>query len=375
MPKTKTILGIDASRYPTSDKVTGVEHYTKEIIDGILANADSLGYDEIRFFTRHYLPNLKGENISQKVIKMRRLWTRVGLTKELKRNPVDALFIPSHTLPENAPEHSFITIHGLESVRFPEAYTRFQRLHQKWSTEKAVKSAERLICVSQSVADDLAEFYACPPEKTAVVHNGFDARCIKGGRKNGNEELILEAYGIQDDEQYILSVGRIEARKNQYRLIQAFAKLKEEYPKLKLILAGPESYKGKSALKLISELGLNDDVNLLGHVSHCDIKHLLSHAQLFAYPSLAEGFGIPILEAFATRTPVLTSNTTALPEIAGDGAVLVDPENVDDIYAGLKKILDSPHLQNELRDAGDKQLKNFSWKKCVDETLEIISRK
>lgn len=375
MPKTKTILGVDASRYPLNDKVTGVELYTREVIDGIVQHSSELGYDEVRFFTRHFLQNLEGENISQTVIKRKHLWTRVGLTREIKINPVTALFVPSHTLPDNCPEHTFLTVHGIEALLIPRAYSKMQRMYQKWAIQKGVQCAEKMFCVSQSVADDVARLFNCPKEKLAVIHNGFDARCIRGGRKNGNAELILESYGIREDDKYILNVGRIEVRKNQIRLIEAFAKLKKDFPEYKLVLAGPESYRGKSVLKMITDLGLEDEVMLLGHVPHCDIKHLMEHAQVFAYPSLAEGFGIPVLEAFAVGVPVLTSNTTALPEVAGKGAVMVNPLKVEEIYQGLKSLLDSPKLAQELRAEGEKQLKKFSWKKCVDETLAGITRK
>lgn len=352
------ILGIDCSRYPLHTRVTGVELYTKEIIDHLLKLNLPL---RIRLYTRTPLP-LSGPNIEQTVIRRQHLWTRFGLSRELKKRPISRLFIPSHTLPNYAPTKSFVTIHGLEASHFPAAYSTFQHFHQRWSTKHAIQKAHRLIAVSQSVANDLENFYHCPPSKISVIHHGFSA----SAHTPDNPQEFAEFAP------YILSVGRLEQRKNQTRLLQAFARFHHRFPRYRLLLAGPPGHGAQEINELIEELHLADSVIKLGFVPHEKIKNLLAGSTIFAYPSLAEGFGFPVLEAFAANTPVLTSATTCLPEVAGDAALLIDPLSIDKIYQGLLTLTTNDTLRQKLIRKGQTRLADFSWQACAEETAEIL---
>jgi len=347
----KEILGIDCSRYPTNDYVTGVELYTKKVIDGILQA--KLPY-EIRLYTREKLPI----KYPQTIIKLKKYWTFLGLGRELKRNPVDRLFVPSYALPSHAPAKSFVTVHGLEASYFPKAYSLRQKFLQKQGVRKAIKKCDRIIAVSRSVATDLQKIYKCPPEKIVVVHHGYEPEKI-----TKTENL----YG-----QYILQVGRLETRKNQSNLIRGFEKISPKFPKCKLVLAGGDGYDAKKIKKIIARSPVRDKIILLGAVPHHEALALMQNAAILAYPSLAEGFGLPILEAFGAGVPVLCSDTTCLPEIAGQGAFFVDPFSVKSIAKGLATLLGNESICQKIIADGKAQLQNFSWEKCVQETINIL---
>lgn len=368
MSNSKKIIGIDASRYPLGKNITGVELYTKKIIDGLLS--ENLNC-KIRLYTRQEI-NFKNKNVEQVVIKRKRLWTRIGLSNELLRNPVDTLFIPSHTIPNNAPKKTFVIIHGLEASHFPSAYSHFQRFYQRWSTQKAVKHAYKLIAVSQAVKEDLIKFYKCPKEKIEVVYNGFDGKEFTKKISSKKINLVLEEYGINPKNPYILNIGRVEERKNQYRLILAFKKFLQKNPDYTLILAGPLGYKGSTIKRITKRLGLKDKVKFLGFVPHQDIKYLLQGCSIFAFPSLAEGFGFPVLEAFASGCPVITSDYSALKETAENSAILINPFSPEEIHQALETLANDDKLRKKLITAGKKQIEKFSWEKCIKETKKII---
>jgi len=347
----KEILGIDCSRYPTNELVTGVELYTKKIIDGLLAS--DLPF-EIRLYTKQKLPL----DFPQTIIDLKKYWTLLGLSQELKRNPIDRLFIPSHTLPYHAPAKSFVTVHGLEASHCPCAYTLHQRILQKTSTHRAVKKSAKLIAVSSAVGEDLQRIYKCPSDKIAVVHHGYNPQEIQTQENKHGK--------------YILSVGRLEARKNQLRLIKAFEKISAEFPEYRLVLAGGKGHGSKEINTAIQNSPVKNKILKLGAVEHSQVLGLMQNAEIFAYPSLAEGFGLPILEAFDAGTAVLTSNTTCLPEIAGSGAVLVNPCSTRHIAQELANLLKDKNLREKNIAEGKKQLQNFSWEKCVAQTRKVL---
>lgn len=329
-----------------------MELYTKKIVDGILAS--DLPF-EIRLYTREKLPL----PFPQTVIKLKKYWTLLGLSQELKRNPVNRLFIPSHTLPAHAPVKSFLTVHGLEASYCPQAYTLREKVLQAQSTRKAVRRCAKLIAVSEAVAKDLQKIYGCPAEKIEVVHHGYDPQKILT-QKN-------------DFGKYILSVGRLEVRKNQLRLIKAFEKISAKFPEHKLLLVGGDGHGAKEIHQAIKRSPVRERILAFGAIPHAEVLALLENAEVFAYPSLAEGFGLPVLEAFNAETAVITSCTTCLPEIAVSGAVFVNPCSVNHIAQELAKLLSEPALRAKLIQNGKTQLQKFSWEKCVQETLKILA--
>jgi glycosyltransferase involved in cell wall biosynthesis len=375
------ILGIDCSRM-TAAQPTGVELYTDRVIEGLLSRADELGYDIIRCYVKNasqleaildLAEPSKQVAIKPILIEQESLWTFFWLSWEMLRRPVDTLFVPSHMLSLICPNRSVLTIHGIESLLLPKAYTWKQRLLQRFALWQAKRKKAQMIAVSKTVKQQLIERVGVSEERVSVVWNGFDA--IEDG-----EGLRAKGQGPKEKVQnvvkgdYVLSVGRLEERKNQKRLIQAFENLSEEYPKLKLVLVGPDGYGAEEIRKQVEDSSVKERIILTGYLDRYFVRSLMEEALIFAYPSLSEGFGIPILEAFSSGCAVLTSKGSATEEIGGSSAEYCDSLDVNSIAQGLRNLLENPTLREQrVRDAS-KRLDLFSWDKCVEEVVGILRK-
>jgi glycosyltransferase involved in cell wall biosynthesis len=237
----------------------------------------------------------------------------------------------------------------------------------------SLRKADLLICVSACTARALVEYFSCSPDKIRVVHNGIDHDLFHPVPVNGN---FLSRFGLPQDALFILYVGSDIPRKNLPRLLHALARLKAHFPGIKLLKVGtPEYLLGSQELrKLVQDLDLEDMVVSAGHVSQADLTGLYSAASLFVFPSLYEGFGLPVLEAMACGTPVVTSNTSSLPEVAGDAALLVDPYDVDAIASALRRVLEDPALAHDLRERGLTRARQFTWERTARETLAVYQQ-
>jgi glycosyltransferase involved in cell wall biosynthesis len=171
---------------------------------------------------------------------------------------------------------------------------------------------------------------------------------------------------------YIVYVGTLQPRKNLVRLVDAFGLVRQQRPNLRLVLAGQRGWLADPIFRRVEALGLQDAVHFPGFVADADLPALLSGALCFAFPSLHEGFGFPVLEAQACGAPVLAANTSSLPEVAGEGALLVDPLDTAAIAAGLLRLADDATLRSQLRVAGFANLRRFSWQRCAQETLAVL---
>ncbi|MDP3975417.1 MAG: glycosyltransferase family 1 protein [bacterium] len=367
------ILGIDCSRL-ASERPTGVELYTDRVLEGLIQRADQLGYDEVRCYVRNarqveqllfWKDKYRAEKTKVRLIECKRLWTYLGLSWELFRRPVDAFFEPSHVLPWFAPKRSVLTVHGVEALLLPQAYSWFLRWYQRHTLLRAKRIGARFIAVSQAVKNDLVRLLGIEEGRIAVVYNGFD--------EVGSREFGVGSLEIQF--QYILHVGRLEERKNQIRLIDAFEQIAGEFSELELVLVGGDGQGAENIKLKIKKLECKKRIHLMGYQMQEVVRSLMKHARVFAYPSLAEGFGIPILEAFSAGTPVLTSRGSACEEVAGGAAVLCDPLDVQSIANGLRKLLSDENLRKEKIEGGALRLRSgpFSWEKCVEGVVGVLA--
>ena len=255
--------------------------------------------------------------------------------------PPDVLFVPSHVLPVVHPRRSVVTIHDLGYHWFPEAHTAANRRQLDLSTRFNAATAAHVLANSQATKDDLCHVYGTDPDKVTVVHLGRD-ESLQPVSDPQRLRDVRTKLGIDRDGQprpYLLYVGTLQPRKNLVRLIDAFATVLDLVPGLVLVLAGQRGWLAEPIYRRVDELGLAGRVLFPGFVDDADLPALLSGALAFVFPSLYEGFGIPVLEAQACGAPVLASNTSSLPEVAGDGALLVDPLDTAAIAAGLARLL------------------------------------
>ena len=361
----RPIIGIDASR-ATIERQTGTERYSRRIIEEILDQ----GVEQcFRLYVNGKVPISLSQRVGtqQRLIPFPRLWTHVRLSAELALHPVDALFIPAHVVPPIHPTPTVVTIHDLGYLHEPESHTDLSRAYLDWSTRWSVRAAQRIIAISQTTKNDLMNFYRVPENKVTVIYHGVDARF---GRKSSAEiTRVKRSLGITGP--FILFVGTIQPRKNLVRLIAAFDTIADQYPDVQLVLAGKIGWKTDEIVATASRSPHLNRIKLPGHVPDADLPALYSAAKLFALPSLYEGFGMPVLEAMACGTPVLVSDRGALPEIGGDSAVIVDPNNVGDIADGLRRLLDEEPRERRI-EMSINRAAEFTWTAAGARTLETI---
>jgi glycosyltransferase involved in cell wall biosynthesis len=371
-------IGIDASRVAVAAR-TGTEHYTYELLAALARRDRASRYTLYCNQPPAALPPL-GPNFALRRIPFPRLWTHARLSAELALHPPDVLFVPAHVLPLGAPlrrrTRTVVTIHDMGYLHFPEAHTPMHRRYLRLSTLWSARAADRVIAISRATRDDLVRHAGVQPDKVTVIYHGLSERF----RPIADPAIVGAArarYGI--GERYFLYLGTLQPRKNLERLIEAFAEVLKrlsvetlERSTLQLVIAGKRGWLTEAIERRAAQLGLAGQVFFTGYVPDEDVPALLSGALAFAFPSLYEGFGMPVLEAMACGAPVLAANTSSLPEVAGDAALLVAPTDTAAIAAALMRLADEPVLRDELRKRGLARAAEFTWDRCAAETLEVL---
>ncbi len=265
-----------------------------------------------------------------------------------------------------------VTIYDVSVLTHPECHTKANISHCLKGIEDAVKYAHAIIAISNHTKEDLINYFKAPPELITVTHlaAGKDYHEVKDPEALAS---IKRKYGLPED--YILFVGSLEPRKNVKALIRAYSRLPEDLRKdFSLVIAGGKGWKNSDIPPLVKGLKIEDNIRFAGYIDSNDISGVYSGASLFAYPSLYEGFGLPILEAMSCGTPVITSDTSSMPEVAGDAARLIAPTNEDELADALKEVLEDKGLREEMRKKGLKQAAQFSWERCAKETLAVYRK-
>jgi glycosyltransferase involved in cell wall biosynthesis len=357
------IIGIDGSRAFLKQR-TGIEEYSYQVIKHLV---NDLSKHEIILYLRKnqtvdfYLP----ENWKIKIIRWPYLWTQIGLSLEMLFSPVEVLFVPAHTVPFFHPRNTIVVIHGLEYEFCPRAYSFWARLYMRWSIKNSCRWAKTIIAVSNNTKIDLEKLYGVPAEKIKVVYEGYDNQVQISSAAAGKAQ--------SENTKYLLFIGRLEERKNIVGVIKAFEILKEQYKiPHKLVLAGNFGY-GKD--KIVAEIRNNNyakDINLPGYITDEEKWEYLKNADVFLFPTFYEGFGIPILEAQSVGAPVVAGNNSSSKEIAENSAILVDPNNVEQIADAAHKLISDKVLRDDIIKKGYENVKQFSWEKCADEIAKVL---
>ena len=293
----------------------------------------------------------------------------------LRRNSIDLFHVPHYEAPILIPCRLLVTIHDCVHLLFPqEGSSKFENYRRYVYTKRVVNSAERIIAVSGSTRDDLINIFDLKPQKVQVVHNALDER-FEAEHDSATQKQVLERYQLKDP--FILYSGQIKPHKNIHRLIEAFAVLKSElendkiYRELKLIIIGDELSKHQYLRLTVIRSGVQQDVRFFGFVPYPVLRVFYETAAAFASPSLYEGFGLSPLEAMANRTPVVASNTSSLPEVLGEAALLVNPENVFEIARAIKELLINNTIRQRVIENGLIQVQKFSWRSSAEKVLRV----
>ena len=369
-------IGIDYTA--AYEQGAGIGRYVRELIQALAAED---AHTAFRLFvagaTGEALPLPPGPNFAWHPTRITprwfaRIWhrLRIPLPVEVFTGRVRLFHATDFTLPPTLPGvPTLLTVHDLSFVRAPETATPVLKAYLDRVVPRSVQRATHVLADSQATKDDLIELYGTPPEKVTVLLSG-----VNSGFAPVTDETtcraVLQRYHIPD-RPYVLSIGTVQPRKNYVRLMEAFAALGSAYSDTQLVIAGGRGWLDSPIYRAVDGLKLADRVHFIGFARDDDLPALYSAAACLAYPSLYEGFGFPVLEAMACGTPVVTSNISSLPEVAGDAALRVDPYNVEAITEALRQLLDNETLQTQLTSRGFKQARQFTWQRAARQLCDI----
>ncbi len=360
-------IAIDAS--PAAKKRrTGTEFYTLHLILA-LARLDST--NQYTLLLNDRVPEEFGDLPSNFVpleIPRRTLWAQTRMATELRRLKPDVFFAPANVIPFLRPPRCVTTIHDVAFHYFPECYSPLARWYLELTTRFALRTAAKIIAVSQATKDDLVRIYGVDPARIEAVLSGLTVTEAELPTPD-QVAATLERYEITPP--YLLFLGRLETKKNVARIVQAFLRLKERGLPHQLVLGGTPGVGFEEVARLINASPHGVDVVLTGYVGR-EKAGLFAGAEAFLFPSLYEGFGFPILEAAAYGVPVVTSDTSALAEVAGEAALLVDPLDVEGIAQATLRVIMDRALRSELVRRGRDRLRAFDWGVTAGRVLEVL---
>jgi len=295
----------------------------------------------------------------------------------LQRFKCDLVHIPNlFSIPRALPCRYVMTVHDMldHMARAREQSGFWRSLHFQL-TKRVLAGASRIFAVSNFTRNEIEKLFEIPPERVEVVYNAIDERFLRGHASAADRDLIARRYQVTYP--FLLYAGRISPHKNVVRMIEAFSALKTElerdgaYPDLKLIIIGDDLSGNPDLRRTVVRSGVHNDVRFLGFVPIEVLRIFYDEAKIFVFPSLYEGFGLPPLEAMVHGTPVVTSNVSSLPEVVGNAAVLVNPENVFEIMRALHRVLTDQALRDRMKERGYKQATRFSWELSVRRILDV----
>ncbi len=316
-------------------------------------------------FNCHSIPNNLTPAQGTKGHFNRLLWTQFQLPKIYKQLKADLLFSPIPEAPLYQKTRNIIMVHDLIPLRFPRWNSALTQ-YFKWWFPEVLRQSEHIICNSQATADDLVNFFQVPAQKITPILLAYNAQHFR--------HLENLAPVNPDSKPYFLYLGRHDPHKNLTRLLTAFSKLSNSKD-YELWLAGPTDKRYTPKLKLqAQELGIQNQVKFLDYVSYEQLPIILNQAFALVFPSLWEGFGFPVIEAMACGTPVITSNLSSLPEVAGDAAILVNPYEVLELTNAMQSLIQDQKMRSQLIDRSLQQAKQFSWEKTGLETQAVLEQ-
>ena len=375
-------IGIDCRTIlnPEKDDLVGITHYTYQLVKHLI-NLDNKEKNEyILFFDKE----VAGKNIikfSKPYVKIKYFpfmqykkflpiaYSHFLISAFLKRESLDIFHSPTPYLPLSYNEPSVVTAHDLTIYKFPKLFPSGQFLNVKITTPNAFKKAKKIIAISQSIKQDLIKIFKTPADKIEVIYNGINKELFQESPKIEIEK-IKNQYGIKEN--YILFLGTLEPRKNIEMLIEAYELFqKNSATKYQLVIAGKEGWTAQKIHKKAMNSPYKKEIIFTGYIGPENLNALFSEAKVFVFPSLHEGFGMPVIEAMAKKIPVITSNIESLSEITSKTAILINPKKKEELKEALELVLNNEELRIKLIEKGFKRAKEFCWEKCAEETLEI----
>lgn len=377
-------IGIDVSRY--FDRSGGVGIYAANLLKYLLKIDKNNEYNAYSFFYNCFPPNWKHKKIIDEFRKygkvnfsqinlptpiLKRKWNNSSIEKKEKLlGGVDIIHSTAYVIPELFNARLVVTIHDLSFLIFPEYHTK-ENYELVLSNLIYLNSRpDMVICDSLQTKKDVIKYFHVPEEKLRVVYLGV-SDSFREEIDSDFRKKILEKYGLTG--KYLLCVASIEPRKNFLRIINTFSEFikQEEYKEYSLVCVGGRGWKNIEIYSLVKQKNLEGKIKFLGFIEESELAPIYNQAEIFLYPSLYEGFGLPVLEAMACAVPVITSNVSSLPEVASDAAILVNPYSEKDIYTAVCSLLENGSLRKKLISKGLDRVREFSWGKTAMVTLKV----
>ncbi len=359
---------------PAYEQGGGIGRYVRELV-AALANQDSVTQYRLFVAGAKALPSPPGANFRWSSTEISpkwwaRLWHRaqIPFPVEFFTGKVDLFHATDFTLPPTLCR-TLLTVHDLSFVRVPETTSPTLRHYLDKVVPRSVRRADHILADSQATKDDLIALYGTPSDKVTVLLSGVEPR-FRPVTDVNSLERVRARYALPR-RPYILSVGTVQPRKNYARLVEALSLLRGQGLDVSLVIVGAAGWLANPIYEAIKHLHMSEFVHFTGFADDADLPALYTGAICVAIPSLYEGFGLPVLEAMACGTPVLTSNVSSLPEVAGDAALLIDPHETQAIADGLTRLITDSTLREQLIARGYQQAARFTWERSARELRAV----
>jgi glycosyltransferase involved in cell wall biosynthesis len=284
--------------------------------------------------------------------------------------PVEVFHSPNYQLIPTRSAATVITVYDVSFLKFPEVTMLTARLHYARKIFEYVRGADLIIAISENTKNDLLELTEITEDKIYIVPGACDER-FRPVSDSERLAMVKQKYGVEGD--FILFVGTIEPRKNLVRLLRSYHRIRDEID-AQLLLVGTKGWRDREIYETYEELQLSAKVKFLGYVPEEELPHLYSGALFFVYPSIYEGFGLPPLEAISCGCPVISSDVSSLPEVLGEAALYVNPEDESQMAEAMLRLYNDPHERERLSELGLAQSKMFSWEERARMTLRVYEK-
>lgn len=328
-------------------------------------------------FASSWPPNFRVRSVPLSDHRLAVLWhrLRLPLPVDLVTGSVDLFHSPDFTLPPLLRGRTVLTVHDLSYIRYPETADAGLRAYLNRAVPRSVARADLVLADSRSTRDDLIELFSTDPAKIQVLYPGVESRFHPIVARDLLDR-ITERYGLHFP--FTLSVGTLQPRKNYVRLIEAFGQMKgmadgDTRRGMRLVIVGGKGWLYEEIFARVETLGLADAVLFLGRLPDEDLPALYNLAELFVFPSLYEGFGLPVLEAMACGVPVVCSNASSLPEVVGDAGLMVDPHDVEGLASAMARVIADKALRARMVERGFTRAREFTWTAAAERLLEVYT--
>jgi glycosyltransferase involved in cell wall biosynthesis len=371
------IIGFDAKRL--FNNFTGLGNYSRFVVDALSKNYPDNSYylftpkSRLHSDTDAYFSNSKMQIVQpqgwQQKLKAQRYWRSFGMATQVQQHGVQVYHGLSNELPRNLPVgvKKVVSIHDLIFMRFPQYYNKLDAFIYKKKVIHACKIADKIVAISKQTADDLINYLDINPEKIKVVYQGCHAN-FKITPNQIEQNRVRQTYQLPDN--FILSVGTIEQRKNAALIVHALNKIDKD---VHLILVGKKTSYAEYINSVALQTGVSNRLHFREQITFADLPYVYQQAKVFVYPSLFEGFGIPIIEAISSGVPVITSKGSCFSEAGGSAAIYVDPHDADSLAENINLVLHNPEKTEEMKNKGRSYIEQFSPEQISKNLMELYS--